>query len=205
MALSLATWESTIAHALQRACQECRWDEATFLLEAKCFDSFISDKVGSMLLHINALMYFCRQASGLTALHVAAENGGANVVAKMLGKEGFRRFVNAITFRGRNENWGTPLHAACKEDHVDIVEMLLLAGARQDIMDDVCFPLSAPPNTTNPLMQVEGLPMHWAAEYRCHRSLALLLRHGGNALVNKLRERQEVHFVDRSLQHAHTH
>jgi hypothetical protein len=32
-----------------------------------------------------------------------------------------------------------------------------------------------------------------------------LLRHGGNALVNKLRERQEVHFVDRSLQHAYTH
>jgi|LauGreDrversion4_2_1035121.scaffolds.fasta_scaffold247152_2 ankyrin repeat protein len=139
MALALG---ASVAYAqLQSACNECRWDDASSLLNAYCFDQFLANRV--RIQHDFSVRLTCipKQESGCTALYVAAANGGTDAVAKMLAQKGFRRLLNAVSSVDRSKNWGTPLHAACKEDHADIVELLLLAGARQDIMDDVCFSL----------------------------------------------------------------
>jgi len=69
-----------------------------------------------------------RDSKRRTALYVAAITGDKELAAELirLGLD-----VDLQDYRGN-----TPLHLACKRDHVDVIELLLQANARSNIMND---------------------------------------------------------------------
>ncbi|RHZ48190.1 uncharacterized protein CDV56_100746 [Aspergillus thermomutatus] len=69
---------------------------------------------------------------GETALYVAAQTGNEKVVDFLLST-GWVKYIDAAeTARG----W-TPLFIACAQGHQAVTKLLLQAGARQDIVDDI--------------------------------------------------------------------
>ncbi|RHZ73683.1 hypothetical protein CDV55_106143 [Aspergillus turcosus] len=73
-----------------------------------------------------------RSPEGETALYVAAPTGNEKVVDILL-RTGWAEYIDAAeTARG----W-TPLFSACAEGHQAVTKLLLQAGARQDIVDDI--------------------------------------------------------------------
>lgn len=97
-------------------------------------------------------------------IHIAARLGFTHVVAKHLAKDPL-----AVHQRG----WlgDTPLHWSCHNGHVEIVEMLLDAGADIEADEINCY---------------GGKPLHWASEHEVE-VVKLLLERGANVdSINQL-------------------
>ncbi|MCG3179207.1 MAG: hypothetical protein BIFFINMI_01540 [Phycisphaerae bacterium] len=93
---------------------------------------------------------------------------GLGVTINLAAREGWteivRRHVQADPLSVHQRGWigDTPLHWPCHNGHVEIIELLLDAGADIDAQEINCY---------------GGTPLHWAAEHE-PEAVALLLRRG---------------------------
>jgi uncharacterized protein len=83
------------------------------------------------LLYQGADTAYCQAGAraGLTPLHVAAENGYADIVDMLLAHGG-KTYIDAPDQNGR-----TPLHNAAAGGHVETTRLLLNGGAKHDLKD----------------------------------------------------------------------
>jgi len=69
-------------------------------------------------------------ASGETALHIAAELGKVDVVEALLATD--KREINALEINAMDNAGRTPLHSAAERGRSEVVKLLLAAGADRD-------------------------------------------------------------------------
>ena len=73
--------------------------------------------------------------TGNTPMHIAAQNGHANLVAMLIE---FKSAVNTQNLKGQ-----TPMHMAVGYDYYEVVELLLAAGADENLTNAAGFPANA--------------------------------------------------------------
>jgi ankyrin repeat protein len=85
------------------------------------------EKVAALLIERGADIA-ARTSQGLTALHAAAYAGDAEIVRLLIGR-------GAAVNDQDNRFKTSPVNLAAEENHLPVVEMLLAAGAKADVVD----------------------------------------------------------------------
>ncbi|MDR1303215.1 MAG: ankyrin repeat domain-containing protein [Puniceicoccales bacterium] len=133
-------------------------------------------------------------ANGMTALHLAAENNSLNRIRTLLNVAGIN--VNVAVVEGPFKGY-TALHLAAGKGHVEVVKLLLDAGADVNALDEedcaalhlaamkghaevVRALLRAPGADANATDAYGRTALHLAAEKGCREVVRVLLRAGIN-------------------------
>ncbi len=150
-----------------------------------------------------------RNDRGYTALHDAVIRGevermrvlidhGADVNSPIRSNESY------------SSDWGaTPLHLAARDGRPEIIEILLVAGARVDIADDrgatplhwaagqpgVAGTLITRGANVNEADRLGRTPLHWAANLGAAESIDALVKRGGNVNVQDATGQTPLHLA----------